>query len=136
MTPALRPSLWRGEPSPSHWFSDLEKTCRADSSPNLTETERYRKIPNVTMAFVTCGQVLPAARKVGAVTRLALGNEVWSMMKGFLLGGKEESGHSLASHAPFVLAGHSTEPVSGRSTVSKVSYGTPGSRALLLQYTY
>lgn len=40
------------------------------------------------------------------------------------------------AHAFFVLAGHSTEPVCRRSTVSRVSYGTPGSRALLLLCTY
>ena len=88
------------------------------------------------MALATCGQVLPAALKVGAVTGLALGNEVWSMMKGSLLGGREGSGHSMSSHAPFVLAGNSTEPVSRWSTISRVPCGTPVSRTLLLPYTH
>lgn len=61
MTPAPSPSLLGGEPSPSHWFSARGEDVSSRFITILRETERYRKIPNVTMAFVTCGQVLSAA---------------------------------------------------------------------------
>lgn len=54
----------------------------------------------MTMAFATCGQVLLAALKVSAVMGLALGNEVWSMMKGSLPGGKKGWGTHWAPMLP------------------------------------